>query len=126
MRKEHELVQRQQIAQSAHQHRSGIKPEREIAGICGDVELQAGTSSEAVEQDTDGDGDGTSGDQSMRFFEFADPIEPSAAQASPTQASTDAIAQREKQLKKDKAQVAVKAARDKLTKATAKAADAGT
>jgi len=62
----------------------------------------------------------------MRFFEFANPIEPSATQASPTQASADAIAQREKQLKKDKAQVAVKAARDKLNDATAKAANVGT
>ncbi len=56
----------------------------------------------------------------MRFFEFA-PTKP----ASPTQVAADAIAQREKQLKRDKAQVAVKAARDKLSKATAKASDTG-
>jgi hypothetical protein len=54
----------------------------------------------------------------MRFFEFAPTEAPS-----PTQAAADAIAQREKQLKRDKAQVAVKAARDKLSRATAKAAD---
>ncbi len=57
----------------------------------------------------------------MRFFEFAPTKAPS-----PTQAAADAIGLREKQLKRDKAQVAVKAARDKLSKATAKASDTGT
>lgn len=57
----------------------------------------------------------------MKFFEFAPTKDPT-----PTQAVADAIAQREKQLKRDKAQVAVKAARDKLSKATAKACDTGT
>ncbi len=42
---------------------------------------------------------------------------------SPLQAQTDAVKRQQTQLKKQKAQLDVKAARDKLNKATAKQAD---
>ena len=89
--------------------------------MCCGTDIQTGQDSETTEQGVDGDGDRTGWGCAMRFFEFAPTEAPS-----PTQAAADAIAQREKRLKRDKAQVAVKAARDKLSKATAKASDTGT